>query len=93
MIAQIYPEREMSLRLLPPNHMIWHAEQHVAAEDVRPLWGIDSGCRTCVVYCPQDLSCFWELDGETAKVVPSSIRKRTLAAKQIGLKRAGIRDG
>ena len=25
------------------------------------LYGVEYGCRTCVVYCDQDLSCYWEL--------------------------------
>jgi hypothetical protein len=25
------------------------------------LWGVEYGCRTCVVYSEQDLSCYWEL--------------------------------
>jgi hypothetical protein len=25
------------------------------------LWGVEYGCRTCVIYSDQDLSCYWEL--------------------------------
>ncbi len=27
--------------------------------DVHPLWGIEHGCRTVVIYSPEDLSCYW----------------------------------
>ena len=27
--------------------------------NVHPLWGIEHGCRTVVIYSPADLSCFW----------------------------------
>ena len=27
--------------------------------DEHPLWGIEHGCRTVVIYSPADLSCFW----------------------------------
>jgi len=57
------------LQLLPPEHPIWRAEERVAPEHLRPIWGIEFGCRTSVVYFPPDdsghlrpsLSCLWEL--------------------------------
>jgi hypothetical protein len=27
--------------------------------DIHPLWGIEQGCRTVVIYSPEDLSCYW----------------------------------
>ncbi len=61
LMTEVFPEEEYRLRLLPPEHPIWHAEEPVDPQYVRPLWGIDIGCRTSVVFCPQDLSCYWEL--------------------------------
>ncbi len=66
LIDQVFPEPEYRLRLLEAEHPIWHAERRVAAEQVRPLWGIEFGCRTSVIYAPPDrprpsLSCLWEL--------------------------------
>jgi len=69
LMAQVFPEPEYRLRLLEPEHPIWRAEAAVAAGQLRPLWGIDFGCRTSVVYAPPDppeqprpsLSCLWEL--------------------------------
>jgi hypothetical protein len=65
----VFPEREYRLRLLPPEHSIWRAEETVDPAYLRPLLGIEFGCRTSVVYCPADtsdrawpsLSCLWEL--------------------------------
>ena len=65
----VFPEPEYKLRLLEPEHPIWHAEETVPAAQERPVWGIESGCRTSVVYIPPDppreprpsLSCLWEL--------------------------------
>jgi hypothetical protein len=37
----------------------------------RPLWGIDFGCRTSVIYCPEDLSCFWEQASERGSSDPA----------------------
>jgi hypothetical protein len=62
-----FPEPEYGLALLPPEHPIWRAEEQVPAAELRPLMGIEFGCRTSVVYVPPEepgrasLSCLWEL--------------------------------
>ena len=69
LMGRVFPEPEYRLKLLPPAHPIWRTEELVAPDQIRPLWGIDFGCRTSVVYCPPDtsaaprpsLSCLWEL--------------------------------
>ena len=69
LMTKVFPEREYRLQLLPPEHPIWRAEMRVDPAHVRPMWGIEFGCRTSVVYCPPDvsgnlrpsLSCLWEL--------------------------------
>jgi prenyltransferase beta subunit len=69
LITRIFPEPEYRLRLLPPEHSIWRTEEMVDPEYMRPIYGIDFGCRTSVVYCPPakpgvlrpSLSCLWEL--------------------------------
>lgn len=65
----VFPEPEYRLRLLEPEHPIWYAEEEIDPAQLRPLWGIESGCRTSVVYATADppgdprpsLSCLWEL--------------------------------
>lgn len=59
MIGELFPES--ALRLLPADHPIWFAEQKIAAEHMPPLYGVSACCRTSIVYCPEDLSCYWEL--------------------------------
>ena len=70
LMQMVFPnEPEYRLKLLDPSHPIWHAEEKVAADQLRPLLGIEFGCRTSVVYAPPDppdnprpsLSCLWEL--------------------------------
>lgn len=61
LIKEAFPEEEYQLRLLPPEHPIWRAEEPIDPRFLRPLLGIDIGCRTSVVFCPDDLSCYWEL--------------------------------
>lgn len=66
---RVFPEREYRLVPLPPEHPVWRTAEKVDAKYVRPLWGVEFGCRTSVVYAPPDtsaegppsLSCLWEL--------------------------------
>jgi hypothetical protein len=37
---------------------VWRAK-HPLSPDLHPLWGIEHGCRTVVIYSPSDLSCYW----------------------------------
>jgi hypothetical protein len=65
----VFPEPEYKLRLLEPEHPIWRAEEDIDPSQMRPVLGVEFGCRTSVVYVPPDppqdprpaLSCLWEL--------------------------------
>ena len=67
LIKELYPESDYELRLLPSNHPIWTAQFNLAPADAPPLWGVDVGCRTSIVYSPTDLSCFWQQWNPRAK--------------------------
>ena len=83
LIAELFPTAE--LRLLPPDHPIWFAEQKVPGDRQRPLYGVDSCCRTSVVFCPGELSCYWELgDARGRSTLPEEVRKEVEAAMAIG---------
>ncbi len=58
LMKELFPEDESALRPLPGTHPIWSARTAVDPAS-HPLWGIDRGGRTVVVYSPKDLSCFW----------------------------------
>ena len=58
LMKEIFPEDGYQLRPLSPDHPVWRA-RHLLSPEVYPLWGIEHGCRTVVIYSPQDLSCFW----------------------------------
>ncbi|MEO6811728.1 MAG: DUF4159 domain-containing protein [Isosphaeraceae bacterium] len=73
LMEDIFPEPEYQLHPLAEEHAIWRS-RHLLSPDVHPLWGIEHGCRTVVVYSPQDLSCFWnhiESHPQNAKVIKS----------------------
>ncbi|HEX3871557.1 MAG TPA: DUF4159 domain-containing protein [Pirellulales bacterium] len=86
LMQRMFPEPEHELRLLPPEHPVWTAEERVEAKYLRPLWGVDIGCRTSVVYCPDDLGCYWEIArmGRDDKL-PPAIREQVEAARSIGI--------
>ena len=86
LMSDVFPEQEYKLRLLPPEHPIWHAEEPVDPQYVRPLWGIDIGCRTSVVFCPDDLSCYWELARPgRQQQLPERVKAEVAAANAIGI--------
>jgi hypothetical protein len=58
LMKEIFPEDEYRLRPLAEDHPVWRAK-HLLSTDAHPLWGIEHGCRTVVIYTPKDLSCFW----------------------------------
>jgi hypothetical protein len=90
----VFPEPEYRLRLLEPEHPIWHAEVIISPEQLRPLYGIEFGCRTSVVYAPMDppgeprpsLSCLWELarSGRGQNFNPS-VQEQINAALALGV--------
>jgi hypothetical protein len=49
------------LELLPPDHPVWTASGKFAVSPKRfPLYGLQMGCKTAVIYSPNDVSCLWE---------------------------------
>ncbi|HEV7278914.1 MAG TPA: DUF4159 domain-containing protein [Pirellulaceae bacterium] len=57
LMKELFPDSE--LKPLPPEHPIWFAEQPVTPSPEYPLLGLETCCRTSVVYCPGNLSCYW----------------------------------
>ncbi len=51
---------EHPLKLLPPNHPIYTAYYPLTFRKDRPLYGIEFGCKTLVVYSPKPLAGWWE---------------------------------
>ncbi len=100
LMQKVFPEPEYRLRLLPPEHPIWRAEKPVDPQFVRPLLGIDFGCRTSVIYVPParttsnggngqprpSLSCLWELSSSRdVEKYPAPVQERIKAAQAIGI--------
>jgi hypothetical protein len=76
---RVFPEPDSRLVPLPPEHPVWRTEEAVDAKYVRPLWGVEFGCRTSVIYSPPDegrpsLSCLWEASraGRDQQISPAA---------------------
>jgi hypothetical protein len=85
LMQEIFPESSSALRLLPVDHPIWFAEEKIDPTYLGELWGIDVGCRTGVIYSPQDLACHWELGGLGRARHTPEVRAQIQAAQSIGL--------
>jgi hypothetical protein len=92
MLARMFPDRDergnllYQLRPLPLEHTVWHAEERVDPKYMRPLEGLDVGCRTSVIYCPQNLGCYWELDRLGRKQrYPEAVEAEIRAVRSIGI--------
>ncbi len=72
LMAELFPGPEQKLHPLAEDHAVWRA-RHVLIPDVHPLWGIEYGCRTVVIYSPGDLSCYWN-QAENSPANPSVIK-------------------
>jgi Domain of unknown function (DUF4159) len=64
LMQELFPDNP--LIKLPPSHPIWRAHAAVPPGTFN-LEGIEYGCKTVVVYSPEDLSCSWENNEEKSE--------------------------
>jgi hypothetical protein len=92
LMKKVFPP-EYKLKLLPPEHPVWRAEEIVPPDKQRTLLGLDYGCRTSVIYCPppgpndppNGLSCYWELSSWRDKKYRAPVAAQIVAANSIGI--------
>ncbi|MCC7475730.1 MAG: DUF4159 domain-containing protein [Pirellulales bacterium] len=88
LLAAVFPEPEYKLQPIPPGHPVWRM-QEVVRPDSRyagRLYGVEYGCRTCVVYCDRDLSCSWELARPGLwKEYPADVSQQIADALTVGV--------
>ncbi|WP_435015828.1 DUF4159 domain-containing protein [Tundrisphaera sp. TA3] len=58
LMEKIFPDPELALKVLHKDHAVWRARYDLT-DTPQPLFGIEHGCRTVVIYSPDDLSCYW----------------------------------
>ena len=71
---ELFPDNQLDP--LPPDHAIWFADQNISPEFIGKLHGIQSCCRTSIVYATIDLGCYWELHNPRPDSgIPDSIQQ------------------
>jgi len=94
LMRKAFPETEYRLEPLHSAHPIWRIEIPVEADQLRPLEGIEFGCRTSVVYSPPaldgtlrpSLSCTWEVSRPPrGTVYTDAVQHRIDGALAIGI--------
>ncbi|MEZ6062660.1 MAG: DUF4159 domain-containing protein [Planctomycetaceae bacterium] len=58
-VERMFPLGEASLQRLQPDHPIFRSEHPLNADSIE-LHGVDFGCRTAIVYAPEDHACLWQ---------------------------------
>jgi hypothetical protein len=82
---------ETPLRKLPPEHPVWFAEAKADLSNMPKdfwLYGLETCCRTSVVFSPTSLGCRWEMyrpDGQGLRKLPENIRRECETATIIGV--------
>jgi Domain of unknown function (DUF4159)/Prenyltransferase and squalene oxidase repeat len=51
---------DQDLEYLSSTHPVWTCENSIKPGEPYKLMGLNIGCRTVMLYSPQDMSCFWE---------------------------------
>ncbi len=59
LIKRIFPQGDASLQRLLGDHPVYRSEFLLNAEQME-LWGVDFGCRTSIIYSPDDIGCLWQ---------------------------------
>jgi len=84
-VQQIVPPGEGELKRLTQDHPVFKSE-HPLQADSSPLYGVDFGCRTSIMYSPEDLGCLWDY---WSRVDPPNrnvnLKIRVIRATQIGV--------
>ncbi|MDR3634822.1 MAG: DUF4159 domain-containing protein [Isosphaeraceae bacterium] len=81
LMKRIFPEDEYKLHPLAEDHAVWRSK-HELSPNTWPLWGIEHGCRTVVIYSPDDLSCYWN-QSENSPANPAVIKAQKVGENVI----------
>ncbi len=59
LVRKLYPDGDAQLKPLPPAHPVYRSEYLFTDPESVKLYGVDFGCRTVIIFTPEDLSCLW----------------------------------
>jgi hypothetical protein len=86
LMIELFPDSQ--LEPLAPDHPVWNAQYKIGPSKEWPLLGLQACCRTSVVYCPANLSCYWSLSRPGVKNdenVNPQLLKRIEYCKRVGV--------
>lgn len=93
LLLELLPPGEGELKLLTADHPVFRSEYLLQADGV-PLYGVDVGCRTAVIFSPEDLGCLWSYwqRHDPPRRNPQ-LKIKVLRAMQIGVNIAAYATG
>ncbi len=84
LMAELFPESQ--LEALEATHPVWNAHFPLLPNAERPLLGLRACCRTSVIYCPTNLSCYWALEKPAVReVAGQGLSRRIEYCAQLGV--------
>ncbi|MBL8888967.1 MAG: DUF4159 domain-containing protein [Planctomycetaceae bacterium] len=82
LLSVIYPDTK--LEVLKPEHPVWNSHFPLKPDQDFPLLGIQSCCRTSVIYCAGPISGFWELNRPKQQEYGDAVRQKITYSVQLG---------
>jgi len=83
LLNQLYPDDECRLVQLGPDHPVFHEPCSVSVKAI-PLYGLETGCRTAIFYCPEAMASQWH------QAFPDSLRRRSGSTEQQQMLNLGV---
>lgn len=84
LMGELFPNSELTP--ISAGHPIWFADEAITPSPERPLLGVQASCRTSIVYCPNNLSCFWQLKQDRLySKLPVSAKEQVDYCTQLGV--------
>lgn len=60
LVDRMFPDGDASLQRLQSDHPVYRSEYALPNAETVELYGVDFGCRTAIIYSPEDLGCLWQ---------------------------------
>ncbi|MGI9517189.1 MAG: DUF4159 domain-containing protein [Pirellulaceae bacterium] len=83
LMLELFPDSRF--QLLDDQHPVFQAQYNLPANPEWPLYGLQSSCRTSVIYCPRNMAGFWRLNRPSfLNQLPDVPRRQVDYATQLG---------
>ena len=84
LMAELFPDSE--LQLLERDHPVYSAQYNLETNPDRPLWGLQSSCRTSVIYCSTNMAGIWRVNRPSFMAqIPERGKNQVTYATQLGI--------